>query len=516
MQTDDSLVKITGPGVTDNELAARPSTLLPRSPMMLEDEDSWNDFEPIAIHPVHAPDRTATYVLLAAGLAIAIVPVLVWFVLVMMAIAPTLLPILYGFWDHCPWVVLGVVLYLGAALLLSLRAKKTSVLPPTHLAITPVGLFGRRGESNWGGLTVLDLPWGSVLRVSVEAEGRGRPNQVLCFHTRDGSIKQLNSEHLFGQKIRRRLLLALKEFAKHVEVDPEVYALLGSQTEASYTEIWISALSAPPNRRRVLPLEDGTFLSGGKYKITQSVGSGGQGTAYTALVMKTGSTVVLKEYILPIHVRTGAKKSALASLEKEVRLLEKLDHPQIVKVLDFFVEDHRGYVVLEHVKGVNLRELVETNGCPGEAKTIEFAKSMCTILACLHGQTPPLIHRDFTPDNLIVQEDGSLKLVDFNVAQYMDDTKSALVMGKRAYMPPEQFRGKAVTQSDLYAFGGSLFFLLTGEDPEPLSVSHPKEIKGDVSDKLDSIVAKLTQLKFEDRYQSGNDALSDLLGIGPD
>src|SRR5262249_14512292 len=154
-------------------------------------------------------------------------------------------------------------------------------------------------------------------------------------------------------------------------------------------------------------------------------------------------------------------------------------HRQIVKLLDFFVEDHRGYVVLEHVNGTNLRDLVEKEGAFSESKVVGFARSMCEILTYMHTQTPPLIHRDSTPDNLILQPQGWLKLVDFNVAQYMDDTKSAIVMGKRAYMPPEQFRGKAVTQSDLYAFGGCLFFLLTGEDPEPLSVSHPKEVKAE-------------------------------------
>src|SRR5581483_5192636 len=101
-------------------------------------------------------------------------------------------------------------------------------------------------------------------------------------------------------------------------------------------------------------------------------------------------------------------------------------------------------------------------------------QQMCEILAYLHGLEPPVVHRDFTPDNLMITDDGTLKLLDFNVAMSADNAAtSSTAVGKHAYMAPEQFRGLPEPKSDIYSLGATLHFLLTGRDPEPISVSHP-------------------------------------------
>src|SRR5262249_34843353 len=129
----------------------------------------------------------------------------------------------------------------------------------------------------------------------------------------------------------------------------------------------------------------------------------------------------------------------------------------------------------------------------------------------LHGLSPPVVHRDFTPDNLILNVDGTLKLIDFNVArQSVESTTSGTVVGKHAYLPPEQFRGMPETQSDIYAMGATLHFLLTGADPEPISVSHPRQICSDVSEELNAVVEKSTALDLQKRYQSVAELKADL------
>ncbi len=95
----------------------------------------------------------------------------------------------------------------------------------------------------------------------------------------------------------------------------------------------------------------------------------------------------------------------------------------------------------------------------------------CGLLDLLHANS--IVHRDFTPDNLILNSKGQLKLIDFNVAQQIQEGSTGTIVGKHAYVPPEQFRGKATSQSDLYAFGATMFYLLTGKDPEPISQSIP-------------------------------------------
>jgi hypothetical protein len=123
-----------------------------------------------------------------------------------------------------------------------------------------------------------------------------------------------------------------------------------------------------------------------------------------------------------------------------------------------------------------------------------------SILEYLHGQEPPVVHRDFTPDNLILAKSGTLKLIDFNVAQQQESTTTGTVVGKQAYLPPEQFRGQPCPQSDLYGLGATLFYLLTGHDPVAITCSHPQELEPAVSSLLDSIVAQATALELAERF----------------
>jgi serine/threonine protein kinase len=129
----------------------------------------------------------------------------------------------------------------------------------------------------------------------------------------------------------------------------------------------------------------------------------------------------------------------------------------------------------------------------------------------LHGRDPPVIHRDFTPDNLIFANCEILKLIDFNVAQQLASAGSRTVVGKHAYIPPEQFRGKATIASDIYALGATMFFLLTGSDPEPITTSHPQELRPEITAELDAIVAKATSPNESERYTDAREIRTDLM-----
>ncbi len=130
---------------------------------------------------------------------------------------------------------------------------------------------------------------------------------------------------------------------------------------------------------------------------------------------------------------------------------------------------------------------------------------MASILAYLHSQTPPIVHRDFTPDNLLLRSDGQVVLIDFNVAEQLEAKASSNVAGKPSYIPPEQFRGEATPQSDIYALGATLFFLLTGHDPEPLSSSHPASENSQVPQGLDDLVARATAPDTKQRYKDSEE-----------
>src|SRR5208282_5715590 len=124
------------------------------------------------------------------------------------------------------------------------------------------------------------------------------------------------------------------------------------------------------------------------------------------------------------------------------------------------------------------------------------------IMKHLHELDPPIIHRDLTPDNLVMRDDGNIVLIDFGAANEFISKGTGTFVGKQSFIAPEQFRGKAVLQSDIYAFGCTLFYLLTGQEPEALDCSSPRRLDDKISLELDEAVQCCTQLEADDRYQS--------------
>lgn len=392
------------------------------------------------------------------------------------------------------------------------------LLAPTHLSVGSEGarlIWFRKVKGLPGGFTYRGklIPWSSISRAVVEKPmGKPSPNdQLLTLQGGTKSLLKLRLGAFWTMEDRSHVLEAIERWAPGLPRDAEVIGALEAPADYSYTELWMKALSAPPKRERLKPLAEHSYLRDGKYHVGNALGVGGQGTAYLAYdVGADNRSVVLKEFILPVYVDIAVRKQALDKFEREAKILKQLDHPQVVKLIDFFVEDHRGYLVLEHIDGQSLRQKVDGEGKLSESVVRQLAMQMCEILSYLHGLSPPVVHRDFTPDNLILRKDGTLKLVDFNVAQQTDSTATGTVVGKHAYLPPEQFRGQPTTQSDIYAMGATLYYLLVGEDPEPISMVFPREAEASVSEQLDAIVAKATAIEPQRRYQKSEDILSDL------
>ncbi len=213
-----------------------------------------------------------------------------------------------------------------------------------------------------------------------------------------------------------------------------------------------------------------------------------------------------------------------------MRILAALNHEHIVKILACFVESGRDYLVLEHIQGRTLRHVARTSQFT-PIRALAVASRLADIVSYLHEQkppmvhrdltpdnihsrTPPIVHRDFTPDNLMISDDSMLTLIDFNVAKQLEsEDATQSVVGKHSYIPPEQFRGESCPQSDLYAMGCSLYYLLTGEEPEPISVARPKEKISEVSEGLNELVAKCTQQRLDRRYASAFEVKTDLAAL---
>jgi len=311
---------------------------------------------------------------------------------------------------------------------------------------------------------------------------------------------------------RHRLISTLQEnLDEHIFTD-SFKQVAKNDSGPTYTQLWLDDMQSF-RRQRIADLAADTKLQDGRYCIESKIATGGQAKIYSAHDNHEDKPVAIKELVLPVNAGADVRNRAFSNVKNEAMLLAKLDHPGIVKLLDQFVEDHRAYLVLENIPGKSLRKTVQERGPLPCDEVIALAEQIGEFIGYLHHQAPPIVHRDLTPDNIMLTPENHAKLLDFNVAHQMESDSTKTVVGKHNYMAPEQFKGKPCTQSDLYSLGCTIYFLLTATDPIPLSCSRPSG-RVDVPQALDDIVARLTALKVEDRYQNADDFIKDLHEIG--
>lgn len=319
----------------------------------------------------------------------------------------------------------------------------------------------------------------------------------------------------FTKEDLQKLLMAVEAYNPQLLVVPAFSQVqLGiatgktlSASGVSFTKIWEDDLASRFGSTVFVPLEPGDQLQEGGLQVLGQIAFGGLSAIYLAK-RKTGDVCVIKEAVVPASADEASKEKALELFQREAQLLMGLTHPRVARVMDHFVEQGRHYLLLEHIDGKDLRRFVKEHGGQKEEMVMRWAREILEVLVYLHELDPPIVHRDLTPDNLVLEKDGSVTLIDFGAANEFLGTATGTLVGKQSYIPPEQFRGKAVPQSDLYSLGATLQFLLTGEDPEPLSQSHPSEKDSRISEAVGEFVACLTAMELAERYSTANDALS--------
>jgi len=322
---------------------------------------------------------------------------------------------------------------------------------------------------------------------------RGRPVQLLAETLEPGLLEQF--------------VLATKMWAPDAydssleELQENLRIGARQQDQSSYTNLWEEELARRFCPAAYISLEPGRVLRNSSIKIISHLASGGLSALYLCQ-LDGKELVVLKEAVIPENSAENVREKARELFEREAHLLMKLDHPGIVHVRDCFSEAGRNYLLLDYVNGSDLNQVVKQNGAQSEADVLEWAIHIANALKYLHERDQPIIHRDLTPDNIVLRNDRDIVIVDFGAANEYIGNATGTFVGKQAYIAPEQLRGKATIHSDIYAFGCTLFFLLTGTDPEALSTSNPRAINPSVSEGLAELVESCTQMEARDRYQS--------------
>ncbi|MEM8832484.1 MAG: serine/threonine-protein kinase [Cyanobacteria bacterium P01_G01_bin.19] len=248
--------------------------------------------------------------------------------------------------------------------------------------------------------------------------------------------------------------------------------------------------------------------------MLNKLGQGGSSIKYAAIDLGTKHQVAIKALSL-----TGLENwKKIELFEREAKILQQLDNPAIPKYLDYFqietANDVDFYIVQQLAPGQSLAHLISQGWTPEESTVKNIAEQVLEILVYLQQITPPVIHRDIKPQNIIYQPDtGKLFLVDFGAVQdtYHHTVMGSTVVGTYGYMAPEQFRGGALLSTDLYGLGCTLLFLLTGKPPVELP---QKKLKLDFRDLvwIDSNLAdwidKLIEPNAQRRFPKAEAALS--------
>jgi tRNA A-37 threonylcarbamoyl transferase component Bud32 len=412
-----------------------------------------------------------------------------------------------------------LLLPLGGLMLL-LSQTQNLALTATGLIFTP-SLFAASGRSMLGlGSGCLGLPgtpigprrWPEVdsIQLTADSQGANLRDSTVNFKFADGTQANIKLRSLRDVDLNS-LYLGLEKWADQEKISPEVINLLRSALEkeeappeidsTSYTAMWENDLSSHMGATTFVPLTKGATLQSGRFKIFALLSSGGLSAVYLA-EHADGQLVILKESVVPQHIDDKLKEKARELFDREAKLLLKLNHPQIARVIDHIVEGGRDYLVLEYLSGQNLRQLVKRAGPQSEEIVLKWTVEIASVLEYLHGLEPPVVHRDLTPDNIVLKEDGSIAVIDFGAANEYVGAATGTLIGKQSYIAPEQFRGKSSPLSDIYALGCTLNFLLTGEDPEALSVSHPRSLRAEISEPVDAFVASLTAMNEQERISS--------------
>lgn len=265
----------------------------------------------------------------------------------------------------------------------------------------------------------------------------------------------------------------------------------------------------------------------GQYVILEKIGAGGMGQVFKAMHRAMERVVALK--ILPDE--SARSPDIVQRFQREVKAAARLQHPHIVTAHDAGEESGTLYLVMEHVSGRDMRDIVHERGTLPVARAVDMMIQAATGFA--HAHSEGIIHRDIKPANLLVDKKGTVKILDMGLARFQDSggadvgrlTMAGQMLGTVEYMPPEQAEDTrhADVRSDIYSLGATLHYLLVGQGMYPrdsiieaieahLTAPLPdlKASRPDVPDELCAVFQKMVAKSPDDRYQSMDDVIREL------
>lgn len=259
----------------------------------------------------------------------------------------------------------------------------------------------------------------------------------------------------------------------------------------------------------------------GRYEIHELIGVGGMAYVYKAYDRVESRWVAIKI----LKEEFSDNSDFLRRFRNESKAIAVLNHPNIVKVYDVSFGDQIQYIVMEFIDGITLKEYIEQEGSIRWQEAVHFTTQILMALECAHEKG--IIHRDIKPQNIMLLQDGTIKVADFGIARFLQSetqTMTDKAIGSVHYIAPEQARGDYITdKADIYSLGVMLYEMLTGKLPfvadNAVSVAlmqlqakpvMPRELNPSIPRGLEQITMRAMEKNPADRFQSAGEMLDDL------
>jgi len=264
-------------------------------------------------------------------------------------------------------------------------------------------------------------------------------------------------------------------------------------------------------------------ILGGRYRVTEKVGAGGMADVYKAIDETLGRTVAVKV----MHTKYASDPTFTQRFRQEAQAAANLQSPNIVNIYDWGQEGNFYYIVMEYVRGTDLKSIIRQKGPLTSRQVAEIGTQISSALTTAHGYD--IIHRDVKPHNVMVTPDGMVKVMDFGIARAGNTsmTQTGSVLGTAHYVSPEQAQGRDITNaSDLYSLGVVLYEAATGRVPfdgdTPVAVAlkqvneqaqRPSNINKAIDPRLEDIIGRAMAKDPRTRYATADDMRKDLQRI---
>lgn len=248
-----------------------------------------------------------------------------------------------------------------------------------------------------------------------------------------------------------------------------------------------------------------------RYILQYEIGRGGMSKVYLARDIKLNMDWAIK--VMDVSNKSGHAQIYKIATEKEISLLKQLKHPALPRIVDYFLEDEKMYIVMDYIEGITLSEKLEREGKQKQEDVLRWMRAVCDVLNYLHTRKDAIIYRDIKPSNIMLTPEGDIKLIDFGIARtYKSSSNSDTeYLGSRGYAAPEQCSksGQSDARTDIYGVGATMYHLLTGKHPDqpPYEFYPIRKWDKSFSRGVQQIVQKCVMTDPQYRYQTAYDVI---------